>query len=704
MTNRLKIYLGDLTYDTIAISTEALPINIGYIASYCIKRFKTDVDITLFKYFTDLEKAIHDSPPDIMGLSNYCWSQNVSTEMFRMLKERNPYALTVWGGPNFPIDMPSQKKFLDERPEVDICVPIDGEIGFSNVVEQALKINSKEEIREKVLEKPIEGCISRGPDGKLQYTFSDVRIKNLDEIPSPYLTGLLDRFFDGKLIPMLQTNRGCPFHCTFCTDGKDEVNQVNKFSKERVRAEVFYIAERIPEITHSMFISDLNFGMIPGDLDTCNAIMETQKKYNYPHKIISTTGKNNKERIIESIKRLNGSTVLYMSVQSMDEEVLKNIRRDNISVENMMSLAPVIKEYDLLTMAEVILGLPGESYENHLDTLRKLVLAQMDDIIVHTCMLLPGSEMATPEQRRKWKFQSKFRILPLDFATLTNGKRVCEIEEVVIASKDLTFDEYVKLRMIGFTMWMTNKGILYDPLFKFLREQNMDVFELFHQMIERIDKAPSSVREILDHFKRSIIDELWDSPEELLAKVQEDEFYQELLDDEGAVNAYRHYHAQVLSECMDDWTEYAVQISYDLLSENGKINEEVEQQFRTVSDYCRGSCHNPLGRDRMSTNPTFEFQFDITKWLADKTNSLKLSQCKLDSPYKAIFRLTDEQFKVIQDTLDMFADNLAGRSKALKMASQQMLWRIPALPISYTRNRKKQDSRTDNTRDYTGLC
>jgi len=149
MTNQLKIYLGDLTYDTIAISTEALPINIGYIASYCIKRFKTDVDITLFKYFTDLEKAIHDSPPDIMGLSNYCWSQNVSIEMFRMLKERNPYALTVWGGPNFPIDMPSQKKFLDERPEVDICVPIDGEIGFSNVVEQALKINLKEEIREK---------------------------------------------------------------------------------------------------------------------------------------------------------------------------------------------------------------------------------------------------------------------------------------------------------------------------------------------------------------------------------------------------------------------------------------------------------------------------------------------------------------------------------------------------------------------------
>ena len=68
------------------------------------------------------------------------------------------------------------------------------------------------------------------------------------------------------------------------------------------------------------------------------------------------TGKNNKERIIDSIKSLNGSLALSMSVQSLDEGVLKNIQRDNISVDRMLGLAPTIKESGLRTTAEIIVG------------------------------------------------------------------------------------------------------------------------------------------------------------------------------------------------------------------------------------------------------------------------------------------------------------------------------------------------------------
>ena len=60
-------------------------------------------------------------------------------------------------------------------------------------------------------------------------------------------------------------------------------------------------------------------------------------------------------------------------------------------------------------------------------------------------MLLPGSEMNTPEEREKWKFQTKFRILPRDFTVLQSGKKVCEVEEVIIASKDMSFDEFKKV-------------------------------------------------------------------------------------------------------------------------------------------------------------------------------------------------------------------------------------------------------------------
>jgi radical SAM superfamily enzyme YgiQ (UPF0313 family) len=307
-----------LTYDTISLSTEAFPLNIGLIASYCIKKFGDKVDITLFKYIDDLDRAINESPPDVLALSNYAWCHRVSLEMFRMLRSINLNSITIWGGPNFPQDLDSQEQFLKSFPEVDVYVPIEGEIGFSNAVSRMLEANSSEELKKKIHSVPIDGCLNISIDGKLQYGNPTYRLENLDDVPSPYLTGLLDQFFDGKLSPMLQTNRGCPFSCSYCVDGSDMVTKVNKFSLERIKDEINYIAKHIPESTTSMFISDLNFGMIPRDLEICDMIADTQSKFGYPKQIQATTGKNSKERIINAIKRTNGALRIWMSVQSMD--------------------------------------------------------------------------------------------------------------------------------------------------------------------------------------------------------------------------------------------------------------------------------------------------------------------------------------------------------------------------------------------------
>ena len=672
----MKIFLGDLTYTTVTIATEALPINIGYIASYCTKRFSNKVDIKLFKYIEELEKAINESPPDILGLSNYVWSQNVSNEMFKLFTKKNPDGLKIWGGPNFPIDMPSQKKFFENFKDVDVYIPIDGEIGFSNIVEKALQVNTKE-MRAKVLQEPIDGCMIKNPDGNLLYTIEGTRIRNLDEIPSPYLTGILDHFFDDKLVPMLQTNRGCPFLCTFCTDGRESVNQVNRFGKQRVKDELDYIAKHVKEDIHSLYISDLNFGMLPGDLETCNSIVKIQKKYNYPEKINATTGKNNQERIIESIKSLNGTMLMSMSVQSMDEQVLTNIKRANISAEKMVELSPTIHEYGVNTSGEIIMGMPGQSYASVLDTIRQLIYGKVDDIIIHACMMLPGSEMATPAERSKWNLETKFRILPMDFTVLGNGKKICEIDEIVVGSKDMTFDDYLALRMIAFTLSIVNRATLFEPLLKFLKQQKIDVSKLFYKMVEERKSSPKPVELMYDRFNKVTIDELYDSPEEIISLIQKDEEYQKLIEGRGAINVIKYHGAAVLSECMDEWTEYALSIANDLLRKDVTWNEEIEKQFHDVGNYCRGRCHNPLGKDRMQTNPEFTFYYDIIKWLSDNSDNMLLDECKLPEPVKTVFSLTDEQYKFINDTLDLYGDNLIGKTKARLLESTQTIWRKP---------------------------
>lgn len=674
MVKTLKIYLADLTYDTVTLATEAFPLNVGFIAAYCKKRFGDKVQIKIFKYIPKLEKAIEEEPPDVLGLSNYAWSHNISSEMFKILSVKKPQAIKIWGGPNFPIDLPSQKEFMKKHYEIDAYVPVDGETGFSNIIEEILKLDSLEKMHRRILEKPIDGCITKNEYGEIQYSIPTIRIKKLDEIPSPYTSGLLDEFFDGKLTPMIQTNRGCPFHCTFCTDGKDEVNQVNMFGLDRIRSELDYISKHVPKNTPSLHISDLNFGMYPRDQEICEELANMQEKVNYPKFIKCTTGKNQREKIIQAIRKLSDSLRITMSVQSLDEQVLTNIRRSNISVDQMLELYPAIKKSGLQTTSEVILGLPGETYQNHIETLRGLVHARMDEIVVHTCMLLDGSEMKTPKEMKKWNLKTKFRVIQRDFAKLSNGKNIVEIEEVVVGSNTLTFEEYVELRLLAFIIFVTNKGIVFEPIIKFLLQNKIDVFDLYYNMMKEIKKSPKNVILVSERFKKATINELWNSPEEIIENYSKDSEFNKLLSGEDGTQVIYHYLAEVVTTCMNDWVEHVIITAQNLIQLK-KWDKITEKQFKSICDYCRGLSHNVMGEDRMKTIPKYQFNYDVKNWVNEK-NDLSIEDFKMD--IKEIeFILTEEQFKVVQNNIDVYGDSQIGKSKALKMIPIKKLWRTP---------------------------
>ena len=109
---------------------------------------------------------------------------------------------------------------------------------------------------------------------------------------------------------------------------------------------------------------------------------------------------------------------MTLSVQSLNEEVLSNIKRQNISSEKLIELAPSLREQGLSTTSEIILGLPGETYETHLQTVKDILRANIDQVFIYTMMLLDGSELNTPEERKKWGFKTKFRTVSYTNLTL----------------------------------------------------------------------------------------------------------------------------------------------------------------------------------------------------------------------------------------------------------------------------------------------
>ena len=108
---KLKVYLCDLTYDTIILVSDTIPINIGFVGSYMKKQFGNDVKLSLFKYPNEVIQAIKSNPPDMIGLSNYSWNSNLSEYVASIAKKINPNVITIQGGTNFPYQSDLQKHF-----------------------------------------------------------------------------------------------------------------------------------------------------------------------------------------------------------------------------------------------------------------------------------------------------------------------------------------------------------------------------------------------------------------------------------------------------------------------------------------------------------------------------------------------------------------------------------------------------------------
>jgi hypothetical protein len=195
-------------------------------------------------------------------------------------------------------------------------------------------------------------------------------------------------------------------------------------------------------------------------------------------------------------------------------------------------------------------------------------------------------------------------------------------------------------------------------------------------MSKNPELAPKNIQDVFEKFGNAAVDELYDSPDQIIKKIQSDEEYERLLQGAGAINVIQFHHALVLTEFIDDWTNYLLKIAIDLLNE-AKIDDVNLTQFFEIGNYCRGVSHNPLKKNRRSTNPQYNFTYDISSWLENHEGA-SLDDFKLNDTRIITFTYSETQNKIIQDNLDFYGDNLIGKTKALKAIPFQQLWRQPS--------------------------
>lgn len=641
------IYLADLTHTTITVSSDSFPLGAGMVGAYVKKQFP-DVEIQLFKYPDDLLAALKRQQPDMLGLSNYPWNLSLGSAFFKYVKEQNPKTITVMGGPNMPYGPSDQQRLLNKiGPALDFYCLYEGETAFVEVLKSAFDKDFN--IAAMKADQPA-GTIYMH-NGELVSYKAIPRMKDLDIYPSPYQTGIFDKFFDGVLSPMIETHRGCPFRCTYCHEGHESYTKINRFSSERIKNDIRYIASHVGDKVANFLIADPNFGVFPRDVEFAAEMAATHKEYGYPKTIFATTAKNVNDRIIEISKTLGDVAMpIWMSVQSLTEAVLENIKRRNINISTMIEVQQRLAEIQSTTKSELILSLPGETLETHIQSLVKLIKLHIDQIVCYQLMIVNGSEMmADVMANRDPALKSGFRIIPRSFTEIDGPGRAIEVEEIVVGTKDLPYEDYLKARQMHILISIFYNGKAFKGFFNLLEEWNLDLEAFLFNLLDAFVESKAFAK-FNENFIEETHNELFDSEEELRAYFAQDEHFNHLYDGTRGGNLLQKYTSFAYMHHAGD----LVDLISDSLVKVGPNSQKFMDQASDLRKYYALLFAEFLSPERDAITTSDTFKYNIMDWL-EQGGSLEGFEEKESVEF--IFTTPPEQFKLVEGHLDRLGRN-----------------------------------------------
>src|SRR5262245_58145380 len=415
-----------------------------------------------------LLEPYRNSTIDVLGLSCYTWNWEVQCGIARAVKLRNPECLVVVGGPEPDYKDP---EFFGKYPYIDVIAVKDGEITMS-----------------KILLKLIEGNWDFSNIGGLY--LPDTRSNSpictgnaevptvFDHSPyidqSAYYEKLIAKFGPGSFDATLETNRGCPYSCSFCDWGSSTMSKVRRFDAERVRAEVDWLGKM--QVTLA-FLADANFGILPRDPEIAEWINETKRKYAYPRYFYFSAAKNNPDRVIEIARKFAETGISpthTLAIQHTSEEVLGATERANISAPKQVEVAKALMKSGIPITVQLILGIPGDNYKLWKTTFADLMERGIhEDYQVFYYHLLPNAPAAEKSFIEKWEVETINRFIPADAERPwkkgdTEYMRLPKAR-LIVKSKTYTREDWAKMVTFKSFVRSFHCGSLTQLIAKYLR-------------------------------------------------------------------------------------------------------------------------------------------------------------------------------------------------------------------------------------------
>lgn len=496
---KIKVFLADLVHNQ-HIYNYGVPLNIGYVAARVSEKVGNAVDMRLFKFPDVLIKSLKEMP-DILALSNYDWNVNLNKAIIAMARKRKPDILIVMGGPNIRKSKEGIRQFLLSSPDVDIYIVNEGEDGFCGLLESILKAwpcNIQRTIIEKRIQILNNAYLSN--DNSLILGESS-RTSLVDPIPypSPWLSGMLDSYLHSSpffLDPLIETNRGCPYQCAYCTWGTFEDRQVRKFDLDTVVEELRYIFKR-SIYSFRLMIADANFGIFERDVFIAEEIRRLSDRYRAKVIGIYIALSQNFTRNIEIANILREYCIPVFAMQTFNNEVLENVGRKNIKVNKIGHFLHAVSERGLKVTTDLLIGLPGETKKSHIASVRQAYDIGFYKSQIGPIRLLAGSRMEEDDFQKKYEIEPGFRVIPQAYGEY-EGVRVIEFEKCVIKTSTMSREDFFSLRLFGAYLFLVFNLEFGRPLIDLSNQYGLHPIDLILAATKNSQKknSPALVEEI----------------------------------------------------------------------------------------------------------------------------------------------------------------------------------------------------------------
>jgi len=393
---------------------------------------------------------------------------------------------------------------------------------------------------------------------------------------------------------------------------------MSKFGTDRIKNELTYIAKKMVKYNRiELNIADTNFGMGKRDEEFGEHIRMLQDKYGWPNAINTATSKGNWNRVINIAERVRFAFSVGCSVQSMNEETLNVIKRQNMPMPLYNKVVADIKSREGSAVAEVIIPLPLETKKSFFEGLRLISKAGVDKIIPHTTMMLMGTPQASQAEREKYEMVTRFRLLPKQFGDY-RGEKCFEIEEVCIQTNTMSFEEYLDCRGFAFICTLFAQS-QYDAIRMVAAEVGISAFDWYLATWELVTKEETGLTSMYNSYISDLKDELFLKESDVFDFYSDPENYKKLVEGKLGRNLIRKYLRIVVLEEFTPSVEVACRPLRPHLSNFKDLLDNLQEWVSTTRDM--GLVLS--SRNLFSSENFLDLSYDVDTWYKQHGDGVK---------------------------------------------------------------------------------